>query len=485
MLEPRIGKTGDYVTIHGHDFGEEQGESFVSFGGIIPTQTSYAAWNNNLIVVRIPDFGESCMLTVQCGSRKSNGVLFSTEDSMPVLSTTARGLPVISAIVPAETHVGKIIEIQGNGFGESRETSQVYFTWGAETRSGLTSPLPVLEEQGGYELWNDRTLQVRVPDGAVSGLVQVVTAKGASNSALLTISGAPGTKKIKDRKTYSIAYSVDVRVAQSTLPNFLFLWLPLPANSSTQLNKDLLERNIEPFIENYRGTALYQFIDVPSGFSRKVSVSYLVDVFGIETEVQAHKVSAAQEPAIEKALPAAPVLNSSDAARIEAEAHAITGNETNPYTKARLIYTKLLSEPSQGAYNDVMRFCALSRAAKLSAIPVAGVLVAKNRQTLPHTWAEFWLDGFGWVPVDITLGKGTAPSGFMLPGNYAEYYFGSLDNNRLSFSHGETQLAPLDGAGRTLSRPQEYALQNIWEESSGGITAYSSHWSEITITGIY
>jgi transglutaminase-like putative cysteine protease len=130
-------------------------------------------------------------------------------------------------------------------------------------------------------------------------------------------------------------------------------------------------------------------------------------------------------------------------------------------------------------------FCALARAAGAPAIPVSGVLMDRNRIAGSHYWAEFWVDGFGWIPVDPALGGGAAPPSFVLRADRASYYFGSLDNQRVSFSRGFTALSQMDPRSRVLTRERDYALQSLWEEAAGGLESYSSFWSDVTINGVY
>lgn len=56
-----------------------------------------------------------------------------------------------------------------------------------------------------------------------------------------------------------------------------------------------------------------------------------------------------------------------------------------------------------------------------------------------HCWAEFYIEDLGWVPVDISEALGGNPSKH-------DYFFGSIDNNRVQFSVGRDI---------TLSPPQE------------------------------
>ncbi|MDR2509114.1 MAG: IPT/TIG domain-containing protein [Spirochaetaceae bacterium] len=475
-LNPRIGTAGGELSINGENFGGERDEAYVSFGGVMPTQSSYKVWTDNFIVVRIPDFGESGLLRIHRGKKKSNALLFTTLDTMPLPSNTASDSagPVIVSLNGAASSPFSPIEIKGHGFGEERAASAVWFSW----VSGSERPY-----SGAYDLWNGASIKLRIPDGAVSGTVRVATAKARSNAVPLTVTRRGGTKEFLNRASYAVSYSVDVKIEEASIPNEMFLWLPVPAAEGGQINKKLLARHtepqVEPFVENYRGTTLYKFIDVRSGGALEAALSYLVDVYAVETKIESAKVSLAREPEIEKLWlqPSAFVMSSS--AAVKARSGEITGREANPYIKAQLIYRALLHDPAGSA----LEFTALCRASDVPARPVAGVLVT-GQIAAPHKWAEFFLDGFGWVPVDVALGRGGAPSNFILPENHEEYYFGNLDNSHIAFSHGETRISSSENGAKATSSPLEYALQNVWEESSDGIKAYSSFWSDVTVNGI-
>jgi transglutaminase-like putative cysteine protease len=265
----------------------------------------------------------------------------------------------------------------------------------------------------------------------------------------------------------------------------------------------LLSRSAEPFVENYQGSSLYQMIDLLPRTQKTITLSYVTDVYAVETNVRVQmiKVENNSLPAAMYTQPSP--LVPSDNRSISSQAAAITGRERNPYTKAQMIYNWLIAQGGIRAtaqsggvlealagkradsYQASLLFCALARAAGVPAVPIAGVLVNRLQETSRHYWAEFWIDGFGWIPLDIALGAGAAPANFTLREDHNAYYFGNLDNQRVAFSRGEIQLSRMDPRGRTTARTREYSLQNLWEEAIGGLESYSSLWSDVTITGMY
>ncbi|MDR1362683.1 MAG: IPT/TIG domain-containing protein [Spirochaetaceae bacterium] len=509
-IDPQFAITGQNLTITGENFGSEQNESFVTIGGVSPTISSYIEWTNTKIILRIPDFGESGLIYVHRQNQKSNPVLFSTLGSMPSPPETQTSYaPVIRQIRPASASIGQLIIIQGSGFGNSRNESAVFFNWAAERPH--TIPAEASENQlieardynSAYSTWNEREIHVQVCDGAASGAVQVSTPRGRSNTAVFEVNPKPGIKTIRDKRTYSLSYSVDIQTQNASPPNSIYLNCPVPASTASQLNKEILAGSSKPFVDNHHGIALFRLTDLKTGDNRRISVSYLVDVYNTETTVQPSLINIGAKPSTPNTWTQASAAVPSDNPGIKALAAKFTGEEQNPYLKARSIYKGILEEftilaekpdtPIQqtllekelNPYTAAILYCALCRAANIPAIPVAGILCAKTGSATPHYWVEFWIDGFGAVPVDITLGAGVADETFKLRDDHETYYFGNIDNQHLIFSYGETNLSQIDARGRVASRELNYALQNIWEEASGNIEAYSSYWSDINITGIY
>jgi transglutaminase-like putative cysteine protease len=511
-IDPRIGMTGDVLTIRGKYFGEERNESYITIAGVPPTNSSYIRWGDEEIQVRIPEFGTSGIVRVHRGNNRSNAMLFSNQATMPVLiqgEDVGMG-PRIVSVSPQAGPIGGLVTISGGGFGSFRDQSAVLFSWKAEpapaapTEERNPEMVEVFDTELGYELWSEREIRVRVPDGAVNGNIEVRTPRGVSRPFYFEISGKPGTKIFRDKRSYTVAYSVGIRTRDATEPNTLYLWTPNPIISAAQRKAETLFRSQEPFVENYRGAALYKLNNLNPDSTVSINQSWLVEVYAQETSV---RVQSVKESGSHMAvyLGPSPLLPADDP-QVTSLAGTIIGREKNPYIKAQRIYEWLVREgnispgPLPGGVGGVVEaleqkqadpymaallFCTLARAAGIPSLPSAGVLIDRNRQTNRHYWAEFWLEDLGWVPLDPALGAGAAPGGFNLREDHRTWYFGNLDNSRITFSRGQTTLSQMDPRGRTAVRNREFALQNLWEEAVGGLEAYSSLWGDITITGVY
>jgi transglutaminase-like putative cysteine protease len=510
-IYPQIGSMGEIATIKGAFFGKERDESYITIAGAQPTSMSYIEWQDDEIMFRTPEFGEAGLIYVYVKGRKSNGILFANRATLPRLvrnDERAAG-PRIISITPPTGAVGSLVSINGIGFGSSRLNSGVFFAWNA--RPPASAPVEarvqefaeVSETEFGYELWSDREIRVRIPDGAAGGNMEIRTARGNSSPMSFDMSGRSGTKTFRDKRSYTLNYSVDLKVGEAQTPNTLYLWVPRPASSAAQRNMELLAGNMEPFVDNYRGISLYKLDNLTANSDVQISLSWKVEVYSVETSVWSQSIRQDANSPINTAYIQSSAQLPADDSRILNQSAAITNRERNPYIKAQRIYEWMTAgnfvwESQSGG--DIfsaletkridpclaaLLYCTLLRSAGVPCQPVAGVLVSRNRQTMNHYWAEFWIDGFGWIPVDPAMGAGAVPALFSVNVDQPRFYFGNIDSQRIAFSRGFFNLSPMDPRGRTATQSRFYSLQNIREEAIGGIESYSSLWGDITITGIY
>jgi len=516
-IDPKIGNMGEIITLSGSNFGESRSESYVTIAGTAPTNSSYYLWQDDLIIVRVPELGESGLVHVHTGGKKSNGVLFSNSASVPrPVDGDDMGLePKIAAIIPQIGAPGAIINITGNNFGITRENAGVFFSWDYDSETvnpyAVREPefIEVSEIEQGYEYWSARELRVRLPDGAVSGNMEIRTPQGSSRSVFFEVGGRPGYKNLKDKRIYTVTYSVDIKVLEATRPNTLYLWIPKPVSSPSQRSVSLVSRSADPFIENHRGVSLFKLDNLGAGTNQSISLSYRVEVYAVETGIRPLPLRQ-EATALVIAHTQSSAFIPSDNQKIRSTVNSIARNEQNPYTKAKAIYewilanmqisaSPLLSENIEDVlekrksdpYTTALLYTTMMRAAGIPCIPIAGVYIDRGGHTFRHYWAEFWIDNFGWLPVDPAMGSGavfdtsSSMQESMSEKDIANFYFGNTDNQRIAFSRGELILSQMENRGRIVSHPQSYSLQNIWEESAGGLESYSSLWGDIIISGIY
>jgi transglutaminase-like putative cysteine protease len=512
-IDPALTEPGSVITIHGSNFGATRGESSVEVDGVDPIAASYLEWSKERISLRLPGTVDSGLVFVIVEGRRSNPKLFMNKARLPVeptAVTTGGTGPWLSSLSADRGPVGTLIILSGSGFGTKTEDRAVRFAWNPEDPPGApgerSSPQTLRNSDVdlGNELWTDKEIRVRVPDGAVSGAIFVVTPQGVSNGLFFDVAGLPGTKRFYDRRSYSISYSVGISKIQASGSNELYLWVPRPVESSSQVIVKKLAEEPRPFDADYRGLALYRFRDLAAGQNHSVNLSWLVQTYAVETKIEPDWIKTSENPGpIDLAYTAADSLVPSGAPEVIALAAKITGSEKNPWREAKLIYDWLvhsltwrevrdtrtpvaaLGIHSADSWNYSIIATALLRASGVPAIPVAGLLVDPSRRTARHTWVEFYIDGFGWVPMDPILGSGARPGGFAPAFEDLPRYFGNLDDRRIAFSRGWAELDPMAANGRRATPARPLAYQSYYEEAAGALEAYSSFWSEVEVTGLY
>jgi hypothetical protein len=135
-------------------------------------------------------------------------------------------------------------------------------------------------------------------------------------------------------------------------------------------------------------------------------------------------------------------LIEADAKEIVTLAAELKAQTKGPYELAKAAYDYVVDHtvyvspsPSNGALGCLIKgqadcgsyaalFVALCRAGGVPARPVAGCWALGDNQW--HCWAEFLLPGVGWIPTDPSVGDRGPKE--------REYYFGNLDNNRVSLA---------------------------------------------------
>lgn len=511
-ITPSIGEPGEVLVIRGRHFGPERGDSWVEIAGNRLTSSSYISWSDTTIMATLPQTIDDGLVTVYAKTGKSNPLIFGNRNNMPVAAREKldSGLPVIEKLDTDKTEEGKLVVISGKNFGITRGDSEVLFAWqldqaipaSASTRTGELS-VACSERDFDYESWSDQELRVRVPDGATSGDVYIKTDRGLSNPIPVQIAAQTGTRKYSNRRTYVLSMQVDISGVVAGDGNMLFVRVPVPERTASQRDLKITASSPEPYMENYKGTILHQLENLKTGRNERITHSFLLTSYAVSTAINPALVRQYSEPKspLYLAYTASDRIIPSDNQEIILRAAEIVGQEKNPYRKARLVYDwvtanikptavqnpdrtaiEALKTKSGDAYDMAMLFTSLARAAGIPSIPVAGILVDAQRDSHVHWWAEFYLEGFGWVPVDPGLAVNLP---FAARADAQDWYFGNLDAGHIAFSLGWSDQKPMTTKSRIVYKPRSFAFQPIWEESGGNIKGYTSFWADPKVTGIY
>jgi transglutaminase-like putative cysteine protease len=496
-IEPSVAYPGELISIEGENFGSSKKGAEVRIAGARPLSDSYQNWSDSLIIVRVPSEVGSGMVTVETRKGLSNGVLFTNRDHIPLIISGPQkpGYPYLETIEPESGSIGATLTVSGLNYGHERGTSAVYFTAAGvsdDTSAGddsLSGMIKCSEMDYDYESWDEQQIQVFIPDGASSGNIRILTDKGLSNALYFEVTGSAGTKTFSDKMGFQVEYGIDISGADGELPNGLDLWVPA-------IRAGLEQRNVEtvtepmPLWQDYLGIMRYHFDNLSRAETYSVSIKSWLERYNIETRIVSSRVKTwyNEDRRLYKLYTEPEPLIPSDSQIIIDAAASAVHREKNPYLKASAIYNYLLKnleynsnntstvvkslEAGTGdSYAYSILFTAMCRASGIPTRPAAGVLVYNNKQAVNHYWAEFYLEAFGWIPVDPALGDGARFGNFPMNEelDMADYYFGSIDNHHINLTKGII-----------ATRKGNYSLQTIYEESNG-VKSYSSYWRAVRI----
>ncbi len=512
-ITPSEARPGEELVIRGRFFGRERNGGRVSLNGYSPPSSAYLAWDDRRISLVVPEEMPAGLLTVVTRHGESREVVPFTNDAhvpQPASGPLVPGQPYISGFEPKSGPPGTPVTITGINFGLDRGTARVEFAWipGDRTRllpeAGRADVMPALEYNQDYVSWSDREVVVRVPDGASSGSLRLVTDKGESNPVYFEVQDTVGSKLFTNKRIYHVQYGVQIGdVATTGAPGRLRLWVPRLLLGPSQRDVRMIAREPEPLFDNYEGFTLFAFDDIVKGDRRQVNQSFMLSAYEVETRISGARVPIEYDTAsrlYERFTAADALTPSADAALIRT-ARSVVGRERNPYLKALAVYNGVVAQLGYDAKaTDVLEslksrkgdasvyallFTAMLRAVGVPARPVAGYVVGSEGRAVKHMWAEFYLEQFGWVPVDPALADGLKFGDFPRVPNPGGWYFGNMDSQHIIFSRGLAALKPMDPRASVVTRSDAPGLQTIHEEYSGGVTGYTARWTELEILGVY
>lgn len=518
-INPPVGSPGDLIIITGKGFGSSRETNYVEFGGSKLTSSSYISWTDTEIKVVLPANVKDGLVVVETKNSRSKPAFFANATAAPVAvtqnpQTTA---PIITSLSPEKILPGTLITIYGANFGNAKDNSKVFFSvnrekpandenFSSKTQEDL-SFTAANDDDFDYEFWSDSEIRLYVPDGAVSGDIFVSTNKGTSPLRHIEINRKAGTKSFISPKTYVVQVAVDIDDTAGDKDSQIILRCPRPFTSPAQPVVVVSECSPEPIIYDFQHTIIHQTSGARGAGKNKFSQNFAITSYDTRTEIHPSAINPSAE--MNKTLKAAATKPDSCIPSGNEEiikiAQSISKNEKNPYTIAVLTYNYMLKEfeilqnvrkgnispldllkTKRGdAYDFAVIFTALLRANGIAALPDSGILVESDLRTRPHWWSEFYVPGFGWIPVDIALAAGLDYHPWQKDIVPHQFYFGNLDGQHILFNRGWNEFKPSAPNNKTVSRPRSYSLQSIWEEASGKTIKYSSYWSNPTVIGVY
>jgi len=507
-IEPKTAAPGEPIEITGEHFGNSRGRAKVRIAGSTPTSSAYREWSDERIVMEVPEGVDSGLVYVETERGRSNGVLFANAAHVPTdyAAEDSAARPAVGSVTPESAAVGDVITIHGERFGSNRKDSRVTFAW--ESEDGEEGRIAVAGDEDGYVYWSAREVRVRVPDGAVSGPVSIETVRGESSGIDVTVEHPAGRKRFSGRRSHAVAVSVSVdsvQLAGEADGSTVFLWVPTVARTPEQRNYQALTETDAPLFSRTSGVSLHRIENPAPDTAWSMRRTALFDRYAVETQLEPAAVPLEYDRSAEflRRYTEADELLPVDAAPIQTEAARLLRTARNPYVRALRTYERVLAilspiervgavQPVEAlqtgaanAYGYAALTVSLLRAQDIAARLVSGYLVCDPAAIERHYWGEFYVENFGWVPLDPAAADGAVCESFAVPEDPASYYFGNSDADRITFSKGLIEVPRMHPEGRPRRVETMYSLQTHHHEAVGDISWYRVRWHDVTYLGDY
>lgn len=524
-ISPAVGAPGDVLILNGSFFGKSRNSSYVELCGNRLTESSYVFWSDSQIKVIVPGNTEDGLVYVVSRGGKSNPEFFANELAIPVdmPENPLMTQPVIQELSASSLATGQLLVVTGRNFGQSRADSNIYFSAHKENQLEEKIPAENLSQDAKFagfiapseadfdiESWSETEIRVRVPDGAATGSVFVTTDEGRSTMQPFTVQSRIGEKVFLRSHKYLVQVGADLYNIKGSNSASVTLHLPRPVTFSLQPESTMTECVGEPSLLDYRGNSIFQVspADKTSAEnSSSVHENFIITCSGLESNVKSDYVLPFKDKnrMLFRTYTRPDELVKSGDARVLELLPKIYTTLKNPYRIAQVTFDYLTShykitgrkisadaDPLEiirrgrgDAYDFAVLYAALLRASGIPCRLLSGILVHSDKQTQNHWWNEFYIENFGWIPVDCALGAGMEFRAFVSEQNQPAYYFANIDAQHITFSQSYKIIKQSLTNDKLVSMPRSFALQSIWEESGADVESYSSYWRTPAVLGIY
>ena len=253
-------------------------------------------------------------------------------------------------------------------------------------------------------------------------------------------------------KTYEAVYTATIKDVPAGVKQ-LKVWVPIPTNRGWQKVSEVQMSSPYVWIHktdpDFGNRYAYTTIDNPPAGDVTVRVRFKASRVEAQLAAPAEKIASRSQ--LKRALKSDKLVTLSP--RIRQLAAQITDGKKEPMEQARAIYDYVVANmkydktiPGWGA-GDTERACdikagnctdfhslflSLARAKEIPARFVIGfpLTAAEGNTTGYHCWAEFYVKGKGWIPVDASDASKQSDAA------RREFFFGNLDADRVEFTMG-------------------------------------------------
>lgn len=509
-MDHLMAASGDKLEISGRYFGDGIDGSKLYIGPNALTSSGIIEWDDTRILARVPRNDGAVLVKVKTRSGTSHGVVLGDASRFPRVDygPWLPGAPFIEYAELPAGGPGTLVTLHGEGFGNRRGGGRIWVNR-SDSSSLLGTEEPDLTqyvEAMAIDRWTDKLVRFWIPQGSSTGNIYLLKGGQFSNPVSIELSRSAGSLKTGVGVQWSLRQDIVIDRIGSFPGNSLYLHIPSPQPGSGQGEAVILVRSGDstPVPLRIEGNlATYRMDELEPGSSREVSRQIIVTATPLRAGIVKEFLVSydPSHPELADALVADKWIRPDLVPRTTAR---VIGNLRDDWSKSRAVYDYILEllswdeNPPSRVIPDYIStaaadsegysylFVSMARAAKIPARPVGGIIVLNDGTTRSWWWAEVWMEGVGWIPVDPALGDGgdnIVLSG--VDGEAADYYFGGLEGRHIAFSRGVLPSGPLQPDPELRIPDGIYTLQGAWEEVSGNLDSYKSFWPIPRVTASY
>jgi transglutaminase-like putative cysteine protease len=308
-------------------------------------------------------------------------------------------------------------------------------------------------------------------------------------------------------------------VPRNLLPEIgtLRLWVPVPVTTDTQFDVSVIRTDpaqyvkVSPSIEGDIGIVYYEIPLDEQKEDIEVVVTFSFSEYEQRFRVDPSKVKPYDTESHEYKKYTRSSQNIQITPEIKNAALSMVGDEQNPYNQAALIYRYItrnvyyshaphfalntlgIAESvyvAEHGYGDCgsqsMYFSALCRSLGIPARTCGGLQLVPGLEG-DHFWAEFYIEGYGWIPVDVTVAE-AADWSYNATENereeFKDFFFQNLDNYRFVIQKDvDIPLTPDPGDAVILTTARQFPAAVCNSSKKDIELILSDHWN-FSITSI-
>lgn len=449
-ITPSIAVPGDQVVIEGDFLNSIEEYDVIEFAGKLVSSNYIKEWGADRIILQVPPSINSGMVYIVTQLGRSNGELFTNGNHIPgrIANDTTHQLPFLFPLRDSRLSPGELLTLKGTCFGLRKFESEIYLQ-DENRRIALSREYPQL-----LELWSDHEVHIRMPDFKIMGTLLISSPVGDSNAVDIEIFRSGGSVLESKIDIYDLQYQLSFYPIKGELPKAKgIVVFPKPFDtlfqSSTLLatsqrvksDHDLWSRLNFNIASDVKSMVVSQDVRLKrkaffTDLDRtQLKRSYDLNSSLVQFYIDSHYVEQQQSKLIKDI------------------AYILKKKKVTPIDRAEVNYNYVIDrleplsvlvalespidikeavESKKGnPLNYSSLFVALCRNQGIPARLFSG-LIESRVGWVAHSWAEFYIDGFGWIPVDPYLADTIGDSSdYFHISDKKSAYFGSIDSRRM------------------------------------------------------